>query len=636
MRLPLILLTLLVLIAPVRADTKPRVVVIFDGSGSMWGALGDSPKVVTAQQALERKLDAIDGRIEFGLVSFGNHRKTCEDIETVLPVGPLDTGTATLLIDRLSPRGLSPLAGALDEAVAALGDGPGHILVIGDGGDNCRRDACTVADAFASGEPSRTVDVISLTNSDKERPKLACVASKGHGQLIEVASPEAFDAALDTVFSKLPGLSAAPAAEPKVAIAEPASLSAVVQLAAASQPILDGVSWRVRSGGADGAVVYDGKAAPAKLVLVPGPYVVEASIGQIHGSAAVSVLQAGPTEALINLDAGHLSLKTVRAGAANASLSVNPAGSAFYSIYPASAAAGDPSVAIAHEDNPVFLLPAGDYRVVLEDGFSRIERTVKLAAGDEKVEAINLDVGTLILEARSAGGAAPLANVVFSIREDDPASPGGERELLRSGRSEPRIVLPAGVFHVVARAGFAEVRADAAVKPGEESRLTINIPAATLRVSARLTGTAERLTGQLEYKIVRDTDSVEVYRGAAKSTGLVLAPGTYRVTALYGEINASAENAVILAAGDSKDLVLDIPAGMVKLSLLDAASGSSATLWDIRNSDGISLWTTSETEPSLPLLAGTYDAIATLREKEIKTRFTLNAGETKTVTVSPQ
>ncbi len=129
---------------------------IIDGSGSMWGKLDGSQKILIVQSALDERLPLLADDFEVGLFAFGHRRaKNCEDVEELAPVAKLDREALAVRIGALSPRGKTPLALTLERAAAALPADrtDGRIVLIADGADNCRRDACATAAEIASGTP---------------------------------------------------------------------------------------------------------------------------------------------------------------------------------------------------------------------------------------------------------------------------------------------------------------------------------------------------------------------------------------------------------------------------------------------------------------------------------------------------
>ena len=73
-------------------------------------------KVVLARDAVRRGLGTVPPRTRVGLVTFGNRRGDCGDVDVVRRPEPLDAARLMESLDRVNPRGRGPLTHALREA----------------------------------------------------------------------------------------------------------------------------------------------------------------------------------------------------------------------------------------------------------------------------------------------------------------------------------------------------------------------------------------------------------------------------------------------------------------------------------------------------------------------------------------
>ncbi len=294
----------------------------------------------------------------------------------------------------------------------------------------------------------------------------------------------------------------------------------------------------------------------------------EALVDHVRAVQSVEVAAEGPTRLDLVLGAGVLDLKAVRPGAA-AGAPPTTADDVFFTVYKSASGDGGPgeTVAISRAGVARFVLPAGTYRVLLESGLARIERTIKLVAGGSQSEDLTLDIGTLELEARPTADAPPLDRVVYSILVDDPVAPGGVREIARSSRPLARLALPAGVYRVRASAGAAEATVEVSVRSGQLVKHSIILASGRLRATARLGGREETVDDPVEFRVLRATDGTEVMRTSRSRLSAELPAGRYRVLAMLGDVNASAESEFELAAGEDKEIAVEIDAGTVSISV---------------------------------------------------------------------
>src|ERR1043165_8717071 len=130
------------------AEPGASVVVVLDASSSMLGPMGKSTKMKVARQVTHALLKDWDPRMSVGLTAYGHRKpKSCEDIEAVVPLGPLNRQAFGAAVDHLKPRGRTPLAAAIRSAAEQLGYArrKATVIVITDGVENCGGDPCAVA-----------------------------------------------------------------------------------------------------------------------------------------------------------------------------------------------------------------------------------------------------------------------------------------------------------------------------------------------------------------------------------------------------------------------------------------------------------------------------------------------------------
>ena len=71
-------------------SSSDNAIIVFDGSGSMWGQIAGKSKIEIARETLSRVVDTLPKDLNLGLVAYGHNRKgDCRDIETLVNVGPV-------------------------------------------------------------------------------------------------------------------------------------------------------------------------------------------------------------------------------------------------------------------------------------------------------------------------------------------------------------------------------------------------------------------------------------------------------------------------------------------------------------------------------------------------------------------
>ena len=132
-----------------RAADPPSVMIVLDGSGSMWGVIDGSRqnKLTLVRDSMRRALTRLGPETRVGLTGFGHRRGDCGDVEVMLPAEKLDAERIMGPLGPYNPKGRGPLALALREAGKSLAGAQGRrsLVLIHDDADNCQADACAAA-----------------------------------------------------------------------------------------------------------------------------------------------------------------------------------------------------------------------------------------------------------------------------------------------------------------------------------------------------------------------------------------------------------------------------------------------------------------------------------------------------------
>jgi Ca-activated chloride channel family protein len=178
------------------AQPPPKVELILDASGSMRTPdIGGMSRISAAQHALDEVVDALPDQAQVGLRTLGatypgNDKAVgCKDTQLAVPIGPLNRVEIKTDVATLRPVGWTPIGLALRDAANDLGvdSSSRHIVLVTDGQDDCAPpDPCDVARALAAEGTHLTVDTLGLTEDDKVRRQLTCIAQATGGTYTEV------------------------------------------------------------------------------------------------------------------------------------------------------------------------------------------------------------------------------------------------------------------------------------------------------------------------------------------------------------------------------------------------------------------------------------------------------------------
>lgn len=220
-------LGLLVLSPATRADT----IVVYDASNSMWGQIEGEAKVTIARRVLADLVRDWDASEPLGMVAYGHRREgDCTDIETVVPVGPIDRQTLLASIESISPKGRTPLTEAVRHAAEALRyrDVPATVILVSDGIESCEADPCALAAELAESGINFTAHVVGFDVGDADQAQLACIAENTDGQFFAASDAAGLQSALDQATEA--AIQAPPEPEVTLTAPESATVGAYVEI----------------------------------------------------------------------------------------------------------------------------------------------------------------------------------------------------------------------------------------------------------------------------------------------------------------------------------------------------------------------------------------------------------------------
>lgn len=601
-RRPLALLLLLLLTLPAarpamaqtELDPHGPVMIVLDGSGSMWGTIdGEKPaKFDLARQALSQSLSALSPAVRLGLLSFGQRRRAdCSDVEVLAApeAGPPERILA--ITDKLSPTGKGPLSLALREAAKQVPAGEaGSIIAIHDGPDNCGQDTCATAAAIAKANPGLRIFLIGF-GPDAEPAAHQCVGKATNGKVLQARSSAELATALSDALTlanleRVDPATGMAVPMPKAAAppppAGPPGLALSAALTPGGKPLAAAITWTVAKADAPATPVKSARTKELSVDLPPGAYVVEARLGQVTKRQTVDVADGAPTPLKLSLDAGVLNLK------AQADRDGKPLANPVTTIFDKNG--GPQPVWIGREATTQLVLPAGTYRVRVEDGLAAETSDVTLAAGASvDVEPV-LGTGQLSLVAVPAADGEPLKDVTFTVAEDDPDSPAGRREVTRSADTTATFILPAGTYYVTARAGAGETNDRIALGSGASIRHEMALDLVPLTVITA-TDTSQNddnknAPGEARQVVIRVLDesgrAAEIARRHGTSGTFQLPPARYRIEAEVMGRNVKAAGIVDLRKGRGGTVQLKLEHGEVSVD----PSAAPGRRWRIKDSDG--------------------------------------------------
>ncbi len=174
-----------------QVNQKPtRVLFILDASGSMSGKWKSGTKMDMAKSILIHLADSLTReQIPFAVRVFGHQSDKklvdCKDTKLELPLRNQNNVALQTLLNKIQPKGYSPIAVALESAIndfpLSKQEQRPVIILISDGFENCSGDACEAADKLQKAGIFLRPYIVGLGLSAEQKSQFDCV-----GQLVDV------------------------------------------------------------------------------------------------------------------------------------------------------------------------------------------------------------------------------------------------------------------------------------------------------------------------------------------------------------------------------------------------------------------------------------------------------------------
>lgn len=626
-------------------ETPERAILVLDASGSMWGQVEGTPKIKIARDVIKDLLGEWNPNVELGVTAYGHRQKgDCTDIETLVPVGPVDDQVVLAAIEPLNPRGKTPLTDAVRQAADTLQytEERATVLLVSDGKETCDADPCAAAAELDAKGVDFKVHVVGFDLTGEEKAQLECIADNTGGQFLSADNAPELHQAMATTVQLV--AEAEPEAKVQPIAAGPTGVELMAALTEGGESVKALFTiFKLVNGEQDRVTTATSKSGePAVVELAPGRYVVEVRYGDsssgVKHSAEIGVEAYELVKRTIVVPAGRLQL--------TASLSEDgePV-EGLYNIYDLSREVKGKRDRVENsmstpEKPALIYLPEGNYLVA--GRFGGMERFIEvdIAAGDLIEETVILGTGRLRLSALlSEGGKAVPANFHIVGEERDYAGIPTVKTNLDSG-DDPAVTteLPIGRYQISARYGEAEVSGEVEVWPGEEIETSLILDIGHLSLASVMAEGGEPVEAVMSVWTESDQNAglrkiIDMKGEPGQPLRIELPADDYVVKANYGEAEMSSEvevgsgllteEIVVLNAG-----YLDVsgarseegPAIDVAITIYGAATDGKRAV--VAEADG-----GADETAEFVLTAGRYLVVASDGEKEMSIEVEVEAGE---------
>ena len=184
------------------AQAADDVVIVYDGSGSMWGQIDGTSKVEIARDVLADLVQNWDAETNLGLVAYGHRSQgDCTDIETLISPAPVDRGSFIDTVNTIMPVGKTPISASIQHAADLLAyrDNPATVVLISDGVETCNADPCALSAQLAKQGVKFTAHVVGFDLDDAAQASLSCIADNTGGMFVPAGNADELHNALAQV-----------------------------------------------------------------------------------------------------------------------------------------------------------------------------------------------------------------------------------------------------------------------------------------------------------------------------------------------------------------------------------------------------------------------------------------------------
>ncbi len=169
-------------------ETTKNVELILDASNSMWGQIKGESKISIAKEVLSQIIRGLPEEMNVGLRLYGHRYKVkderaCQDTELIIPIGPLQKDQLIQTIEKITPRGKTPLVySILQSPQDFINLRGGTVVLISDGIESCEGDIKSIASKLKESGIELTVNIIGFGIKEEEaRKQLEAIAQSTGG-----------------------------------------------------------------------------------------------------------------------------------------------------------------------------------------------------------------------------------------------------------------------------------------------------------------------------------------------------------------------------------------------------------------------------------------------------------------------
>ena len=456
---------------------EKQAILVLDASGSMWGQISGKAKISIAREVVADMLQDWSDEDKLGLVAYGHRRKgDCQDIENVLPVATVDPELFSQRVNKLNPKGKTPMSDAVKIAAESLRytEEQATVILVSDGKETCHADPCALAAELEKTGVDFTTHVIGFDVKDETGlSQLKCLAENTGGTFATAANANELKSALTEAVKSTQSAF---------------NLKVNTVLTAAGE--LASVDWiyihNMTDDGQKGEQVRYNLGGGGKTAynLPPGKYIVVASDKAVQIEQAIEIKEDEVLQQEIVLNAGYINASAVPVPNAE-SMAVDW----FY----VNQNSQQILQALGGSGQAWFLAPAGELVVQASKGPVSASKTITLEAGQTLDVPIALNAGKVAVKAVLTAGGETVPVEWFYAYGVDAAGKETEISHALGGSGTATFTLGEGTYLIKAwsRGNTVTASQEISIIPSQTINAEINLNAGYINTRSIPTAGAE-------------------------------------------------------------------------------------------------------------------------------------------------
>ena len=524
------------------ARASEAAMLIFDASRSMRGKIDGQSRINITRDVLGKAFQRYEARLKLGIMAYGSRSSSnCRDIRYIRPVGRIRTASYKWAIKRIRPRGKTPIALAIRAGANRLDykNKKTTLILMSDGLDNCKGNPCAVARKLEETANFLTIHVIAFSVPKEDLPGLSCIARNTGGRFFTAGNGTELGVAFDNIVAEISntGIPDIVTASSRNSVEQDKLEAVRADADVETQKLLEAMQERARKN----AEIENQNPPESRTTRTIGTgkniAIEPSNRSEITGAVLENPMK--PDILLMSKDTkeGSEGLGLV---AKLASDSPPLEANIKWEIYNFKKSSdGNRSQILTSEvAQPTLPLSPGKYIVRAVFGISSTAKVVTISPAQITDATFILNTGGIRVKPLLIAGEPPAGKLSQQwIFLNPPTGSTSSAQLIATANDPNEIhQLSAGIYELISRFGTANavVKTNVTISPGLLTEVEISHKAGIVQfklLKKRRGG--EELTGA-SWKLF-DDEGNEVARDFAAASGEIIAPGRYKVTALYND-----------------------------------------------------------------------------------------------------